>query len=143
MVVGSSNELSANVHSQLLPPLPYVEPADGKPHCCALALCLLLSMRAPPLPYVETADGQPPCSALALCRLLSMHAAAEPAAPFNKGILVNDTNFIIEINTINHFLKNHAQPLNNYYFETEGVLYSIAEVWIFLYHFVFHTNNCA
>ena len=24
----------------------------------------------------------------------------------NKGILVNDTNFTIEINTINHFLNN-------------------------------------
>jgi len=37
------------------------------------------------------------------------------------GILVNDTHFIIEINTINHFLKNRTQTLNDYYFKTEGV----------------------
>jgi len=27
----------------------------------------------------------------------------------NKGVLVNDTNFTIEINIINHFLNNRAQ----------------------------------
>ena len=31
-----------------------------------------------------------------------------PLTTINKDILVNNTNFIIEINTINHFLKNHA-----------------------------------
>ena len=39
----------------------------------------------------------------------------------NKDVLVNDTNFTIEINTINHFLSNRAQTLNNYYLETERV----------------------
>jgi len=40
----------------------------------------------------------------------------------NKGILVNDLNFTIEINTINHFLNNRAQTLINYYYlETDGV----------------------
>jgi len=29
-------------------------------------------------------------------------------------ILVNNTDFTIEINTINHFLKNHAEILNDY-----------------------------
>jgi hypothetical protein len=36
-------------------------------------------------------------------------------------ILVNCINFTIKINTINNFLKNYAQTLNDYYFETEGV----------------------
>lgn len=45
-----------------------------------------------------------------------------PLTTINKGILVNDTNFTIKINTINHFLNNHAQTLNNYYLETEGVV---------------------
>jgi len=40
----------------------------------------------------------------------------------NKGILVNAINFIIQINTINHFLNNRAQTLNDYYYETEGVI---------------------
>jgi len=39
----------------------------------------------------------------------------------NKNILVNDTNFIIKMITINHFFKNHAQILNYYYFEREEV----------------------
>jgi len=39
----------------------------------------------------------------------------------NKDILVIETNFVIEINIINHFLKNHAQTLNNYNFETKGL----------------------
>jgi len=38
----------------------------------------------------------------------------------NKSILVNDFNFTIEINTINHFLNNPAQTLNDYNLETEG-----------------------
>jgi len=37
----------------------------------------------------------------------------------NKGILVNDINFIIEINTINHFLNNRTQTLNKYNLEME------------------------
>jgi len=32
-----------------------------------------------------------------------------------------DTNFTIVINIIDHFLKNHAQILNDYYFEMDGV----------------------
>jgi len=31
----------------------------------------------------------------------------------NKGVLVNATNFTIKINTINHFLNNRAQTLND------------------------------
>jgi len=31
----------------------------------------------------------------------------------NKSIIVNDTNFTIEVNTINHFLNNRAQTLND------------------------------
>jgi len=34
---------------------------------------------------------------------------------------VNDINFSIEINTINNFLNNRAQTLNDYNLETEGV----------------------
>ena len=45
-----------------------------------------------------------------------------PLTTINNVILVNGTvNFITEINTINHFLKNYAQTLNNYYFETKRV----------------------
>ena len=44
-----------------------------------------------------------------------------PLTTINKGILVNDINFIIKINTINHFLNNRAQTLNDYYLETERV----------------------
>lgn len=32
-----------------------------------------------------------------------------PLTTINKGILVNETPFIIKINTANHFLKNWAQ----------------------------------
>jgi len=38
-------------------------------------------------------------------------------------ILVNDINFIIEINTINHFLNNRSQILNDYNLETKEVQY--------------------
>jgi len=34
-----------------------------------------------------------------------------PLTTINKGFLVNDTNFTIEINIINHFLNNRAQTL--------------------------------
>lgn len=34
--------------------------------------------------------------------------------PINKYILVNDSNFTIEINLTNHFLKNNAQLKNDY-----------------------------
>ena len=44
-----------------------------------------------------------------------------PLTTINKDILVNDINFIIEINTINYFLNNRAQTLYDYYFETERV----------------------
>jgi len=36
-----------------------------------------------------------------------------PLTVINKGVLVNVTSFTIEINTINHFLNNRAQTLNN------------------------------
>jgi len=36
-----------------------------------------------------------------------------PLTTINKGVLVNATNFTIEINTINHFLNNRAQTLND------------------------------
>ena len=41
---------------------------------------------------------------------------------FSKSILVNDINFTIEINIINHYLNNRAHPLNDYNLKTEGVL---------------------
>jgi len=44
-----------------------------------------------------------------------------PLTTINEGILVNTTNFTIEINTIKHFLNNRAQTLNDQYYETEGV----------------------
>jgi len=37
-----------------------------------------------------------------------------PLTTINKGILVNDINFTIEINIINHFLSNHSQTLSDY-----------------------------
>jgi len=36
-----------------------------------------------------------------------------PLTTINKSVLVNATDFTIEINTINHFLNNRAQTLNN------------------------------
>jgi len=48
-----------------------------------------------------------------------------PLTTINKGILVNDINFIIEINTIYHFLKNRTQTLKDYYFEMEGVYVNV------------------
>jgi len=39
----------------------------------------------------------------------------------NKGILVNDINFSIEINIINHFFNNRAQTLNDYNLKMEKV----------------------
>jgi len=44
-----------------------------------------------------------------------------PLTTINKSVLVNATNFTIEINTINRFLNNRAQTLNDKYCENEGV----------------------
>jgi hypothetical protein len=45
-----------------------------------------------------------------------------PITIINKGVLVNDTNFTIKINTTNHFIKNHAQPKQDIFYETEVVI---------------------
>jgi len=39
-----------------------------------------------------------------------------PLTTINNDILVNNINFIIEINTINYLLKNHAQTLKRLLF---------------------------
>jgi len=51
-----------------------------------------------------------------------MKKRTEGVTKINKCILINDINFTIEINTINYFLKNRAQTLNDYYLKMKRVI---------------------
>ena len=48
-----------------------------------------------------------------ICLYLGPEGVTISLTTINKGVLVNATNFTIEINTINHFLNNRAQTLND------------------------------
>jgi len=64
--------------------------------------------------------------------LLNFIQLITPLTTINKGILVNDNNFTIEINTVNHFLNNRAQTLNDYYLEVERVIFFLCIFFFFL-----------